>query len=152
MSRESADDTSATPFDRHVQTIRELWESFNRGDYETTLSLAHPEAELQDHPDMPDAGWHNGREGAASWAVKLWESFGEIQIEPYEFIPITDDMLVVAVTVSATGKRGGVPGQRDVVALVGMRDGLCARMALYDAKSEALRGAAEALETLGLSE
>jgi hypothetical protein len=33
-----------------------------------------------------------------------------------------------------------------------MRDGLPARMALYTSKAEALRGAAEALEAVGLRE
>jgi ketosteroid isomerase-like protein len=154
MSREEPTAAALTTprYEEYVGMIRELWDAFNRADCEATVALIHPDIEMQDHPAFPDAEWHRGRGGARRWAGKLFESFGEVRIEPLELIPITDDTLVVMVGSSATGKRGGVPTELDVAALVTMREGMPARMALYLSKAEALHGADDALEAVGLSE
>jgi hypothetical protein len=52
-------------YEEYVGTIRELWDAFNRADYEATVALTHPEIEMQDHPTLPDAEWHHAPDAAA---------------------------------------------------------------------------------------
>jgi hypothetical protein len=46
----------------------------------------HEDVELQDYPGIPGATWHEGHPGALQWTTNLWESFGDFQLEPREFI------------------------------------------------------------------
>src|SRR5215213_7558947 len=72
-----------------VAAVRRLLDAFNRGDF-SALDELDPQAELQDEPRIPDAGWNYGHAGAVKWAVKLWQSFGRLSFEIDEPIETSD--------------------------------------------------------------
>lgn len=55
---------------QNLEAIERLLEGFNRGDF-AALNQLDADAELQDQPDIPGAGWNRGHSGAVEWAVKL---------------------------------------------------------------------------------
>jgi ketosteroid isomerase-like protein len=54
-----------------VEVVREMYDAFNRGEYENAVSMLHEDAELQQPPEMPGGGSYVGRQafarGLARW-------------------------------------------------------------------------------------
>ena len=65
----------------NVEVVQRLLDAFNADDLGALEALAE-DAELQDEPRMPGAGWNRGHDGAVRWAAKLRESFGRLTLGP----------------------------------------------------------------------
>jgi SnoaL-like domain len=90
-----------------VAAIRRLLAAFNRGDF-SALDDVDPQAEFQDEPRIPGAGWNHGHSGAVTWAVKLWQAFGSLHLDIDE--PVTSGgYLIARWRASGVGKRSGIP-------------------------------------------
>jgi ketosteroid isomerase-like protein len=46
----------------NVEMVREMYEAFNRGDFEVATGMLHEDAELHQAPEMPRAGTYIGRD------------------------------------------------------------------------------------------
>lgn len=148
MSRENVEPSQTTPrFDEYVDTIHRLWDAFGQGDYETALSVAHPEIQLQDPAVVTAPGWHHGRAGAAAWTRQLVDVIEDLRIVPVDITPVDDDRVLVIAQVSGRWKGTGLPldgfirsiGEDPTwAAVVTMRDAKCWRMEMFDTKAEAL--------------
>lgn len=91
---------------QNLEAIERLLEGFNRGDF-AALNHLDADAELQDQPDIPGAGWNRGHSGAVEWAVKLWEAFGQVVLEIREPV-VMGDAVVAEWRATAKGKRSGL--------------------------------------------
>jgi ketosteroid isomerase-like protein len=114
-----------------------MLDGFNRGDF-AALEDVDPEAELQDEPRMPGAGWNYGHRGAIDWATKLWQSFEELSLaiaDETEF----GDRVVARWRASGRGKRSGIDVDMGGYCAFGMRAGRVRRVEFYETRDEALR-------------
>ena len=60
----------------NVEIVRRMYEAFNRGDFAIAHEMLHPDAELHQQPEAPDADSYYGRNewerGFAIW-LSEWE-------------------------------------------------------------------------------
>ena len=131
--------------EENVELARQYVEAFNRGGLDATAPLRHPEIEVFDPPDLPDADRYVG-EAAVRSRVESYLAVGwNGQFDVQEYIDAGEEVVVIW-HMTGTGRRGGVP--LDVPALghvYAFQDGKARRIRQYLTK-------AEALEAAGLSE
>ncbi len=91
-----------------VEFTREYIEAFNRGGLDATERLRHPEIEVFDPPDLPDADRHVGeaavREMVESYLAIGWSGHFDVQ----EYIDAGNEAVVIW-HMTGTGGGGGVP-------------------------------------------
>jgi ketosteroid isomerase-like protein len=125
-----------------VEAVHRLLDAFNRGDF-SALDELDPDAELQDEPRIPGAGWNYGHDGALRWAVKLWQSFGRLSLaidEPVE----SGDCLVTRWRATGVGKRSGIPVDMGGYCVFAMRQAKVRRVEFYESERDALAAARSA--------
>jgi ketosteroid isomerase-like protein len=105
-----------------VHVVRRMYEAFNRGDFALARELLHPEAELHQPPEVPDADSYYGREewerGFALW-LSEWQ---DPRFEPQE-ITGTGRCVIMRVRVSGRGKASGIETATDFFHAWTLRDG-----------------------------
>ena len=139
--------------DEDCRIFRELCDAFNglgQGhladpfDAEPFRYL-HQDVELQDYPGIPGATWHVGHPGALQWTMNLWESFGDFQLEPREFIGAGRGRFVCVTGTVGQGRRSGLQVSLTAYAVVTIEEGKVRRIGITADREEAL-------EAVGLSE
>jgi hypothetical protein len=120
----------------NVETIRRLLRSFNRGDF-GALNELDAGAELQDEPRIPGAGWNRGHEGAVDWAVKLWQSFGRVELEIVEPLDL-GEAVVARWQALGEGKRSGAEVGMTGHCLFVMHGGKVRRVEFFETHDAAL--------------
>ena len=101
----------------------------------------HEEVELQDYPDIPGATWHVGHRGALQWTTNLWESFGDFQLEPREFIHAGPGQFVCVTGTVGQGRRSGLQVSLTAYAIVTIEEGKIRRVGISVDRQEALEAA-----------
>ncbi len=122
-----------------------MYEAFNAGDVERALTHLHPDAELHQAPELPDAGAYYGlpefQRGMDLW-LDEWESF---RFEIEELIDVEDTVLM-EIRLWGIAKGSGVESERrGVFHLWTFRDGKAQSCTAYFNRPDAL-------EAAGLSE
>ncbi len=77
----------------NVEIVRRVMDAVNRGD-PAGLDYYDPDVEVQDYPGLPDAEWHQGREGVIAWLVRLYEAFGEFRLDTTDTLEAGDRVLI----------------------------------------------------------
>ena len=124
---------------KNVEVVRAALEAWNRDDWDAILENATPDFEL----DMSRAvGPFRGVYGVGQ-VRRFWESFAASwesrRFEAHELID-ADPHVVVPVTLHTRGREGIEVAAR-ITHLWTLRDGLLARMRMYQAREEALEAA-----------
>jgi ketosteroid isomerase-like protein len=128
----------------NVELARQYVEAFNGGGLDATEVLRHPEIEIFDPPNLPDADRHVG-EAAVRKLVESYLAVGwNGQFHDAEYLDAGDEVLVIW-RFSGEGAAGGVPIEAALGHLYTFADGKTRRMRQYLTR-------AEALEAAGLSE
>ena len=129
----------------NVELARQYVEAFNRGGLDATETLRHPEIEVFDPPDLPDADRHVG-EAAVRRVVESYLAIGwNGQFDVQEYIDAGDEAVVIW---HMTGTSGGGRVPLDLPAfgqVYAFQNGKTRRIRQYLTR-------AEALEAVGLSE
>ena len=131
------------------RVFRELCDAFNNlgkrhpgGPFEAKpFRYLHEDVELQDYPGIPGATWHVGHPGALQWTINLWESFGNFQLEPREFIPGRRGRFVCITDTVGQGRRSGLELSLTAYAVVTVEEGRIRRIAITTDQREALDAA-----------
>jgi ketosteroid isomerase-like protein len=128
-----------------IEVIQEAHEKGDFGEFlpaaEAILSSDVVVRALEDS-DFPDTGtgeWH-GHEGFMQFAAGQTEGFGEMSIEPQEFID-AGDKVVVPMEFGGRARHTGIEVKFAFVHLLTIRDGKVARLDVYVSKAEALQAA-----------
>ena len=127
----------------NVELVRAAIEAYNRGDVESVLNNAAPGLEMDlSRAVGPLHGVYGRDQMLRVWAeiADTWES---VQIEPHEFIPVGEDV-VVPWTMHLRG-RDGIEVQSRVTWVWSFRHGAVERLCMYQRRVEALKA-------VGLSE
>jgi ketosteroid isomerase-like protein len=119
----------------NVERVQGLFARFNETG-ELDLTGVHPDAELHDRPDVPDARVWRGPDGARAFFEKTAESFDPIRWEPREYIA-AGRHVVVRAHIVAFGATSGTPIEADEAQLWTFRDGLVARLQAFPTLEEA---------------
>jgi ketosteroid isomerase-like protein len=128
----------------NVEFVREYFEALNGG-MDASEHFRHPDVEVFDPPDFPDASRHVG-EGAVR---KLIDSYRELgwdgQFHVKEVLDAGDEVVVIWEARVRTPHGGGLPLEVTFAHLLLVEDGMVRRIRQYLDK-------AAAMEAAGLSE
>ena len=78
-----------------VDTIRGAYEAFARQDIPAVLDVMDDSIEWQTPESLPFGGSFRGREEVAGFFGTLPEHFGELNVEPAEFLDAGDHVVVI---------------------------------------------------------
>ena len=122
----------------NVEALRGNFDRFARGDF---AELAHltDDFELVTSPEMPDAGTYRG-EAARDWLNAWVESFDGLTLGATEFID-AGDKVVVEFLQRGTPRGGSTPVELRTWSVNTRREGVLARIELFQSRGEALEAA-----------
>ena len=123
----------------NVDVVQRLLDAFNADDL-GALDALDENAELQDEPRMPGAGWCWGHHGAVQWAARLREVFGRLTFTIDDTCE-TGDAVVTSWRAEGEGKRSGVHVEMAGWCVFTMRDGLVCRVEFFDTRQAAVDSA-----------
>jgi ketosteroid isomerase-like protein len=101
------------------------------------LDLWDPEAVIEEVAEFPDADVYRGHEGLVRWWTAFFEIYDDVQIEPREFIPVGDR--VVVQFHQSLRSHEGVELEHDVTNVWTLRDGKAVHVKGFRNRDEALR-------------
>ena len=84
-----------------------MYEAFNRGDFETGLTLLDPQPELYQAPQVVDAEAYIGLEAFVRGMLLFIEDWDDPRLEPQD-VDEVGDFVVIRVRVSGRGKTTGL--------------------------------------------
>jgi hypothetical protein len=122
-----------------VAAVHRLLAAFNRGDF-SALDDVDPQAEFQDEPRIPGAGWNYGHSGAVTWSVKLWQAFGCLHLDIGEPVA-SSGCLIARWQASGIGKRSGIPVDMGGYCVFCMRRAKVSRIEFFETEQAALDAA-----------
>ena len=102
-----------------------------------------PGIEIVGAGGIVNAGTFSGLDGFVRWASAWEEAWEDSNYEIVELSEVSDDIVVGAVRVRATGRNSGVPIKAVYGYLWEFRNGKATRFHVYETHDEALRGAEE---------
>jgi ketosteroid isomerase-like protein len=122
---------------RHVETLRAVYASWERGDFKASLPLFDENLTLAIDPDIPDGGTYVGPSGLRKYMARF--------LEPWEFLTIAGasfkevgDTILVDVTQSGTGRGSGAPVEMRYFQLWTFRSGKVIRLEVIMSEERAL--------------
>ena len=123
------------------QTIRRIYEAFNRRDLDAIAKELHDDAEVDFARSLgPESGVYPGVEGIERLLNLYWEAFETISIEPEGFVDGPDGV-VTRVVARGVGRGSGATVEARGPHLWRFRDGLPVRFTLFQEEHEALEAA-----------
>ena len=123
----------------NVETVEQVVKAFNNGDIELILSLTQPEFELDVPPELsaePDV--YRGPDGMRRYWESFQDAMDEIRIEP-ERICDAGQVVVVAMRVTAKGRRTAIAVEQRTAGVWTVRNGKVMRIRAYASLSEAFQ-------------
>ena len=123
-----------------VETLRHLYAALSAGDEQGMIERLHPDAELHQPRDSPDAGSYYGRDEVARGTTSFLSAWDEFTFEPREVSAIGDGVLM-HMLLTGRGKGSGVEVTRSLFHAWTFRDGLPHRLFVCTSREEALAAA-----------
>jgi uncharacterized protein len=124
-----------------VEVIRELYDRFNRRDYEGSMAMMHPDIEMRQAREIPGAGTWIGRDeverGLVAWLSGFERGF------QYEMVELKDcgDRVFVDIMLRGTGRGSGVSVEQRIFNVWETRDGKASLCLVYFDEGEAREAA-----------
>lgn len=128
----------------NIKIVRDMYDSWNEGDYEAALAAFDVEVEVEMRLGMDLDGAYRGHDELAKMIGSFWGTFGEFRSEPADFATLREEV-VATVNHRGRGRTSGVEVQMTNWQVFSVRDGRIVRYRLYATQNEAL-------EAAGLSE
>jgi ketosteroid isomerase-like protein len=131
--------------EENVELARQYFETFNAKGLDGTEHLRHPDIEVFDPPDFPDAGRYVGEAAIRKLVEGYMEMGWDGQFRDPEYLEAGDEIVVVWRMSGRSGHGGGLPLDVPFAHVLRFGDGKVRRIRQYRSRSEAL-------EAAGLSE
>ncbi len=126
----------------NLETVRELVEAFNRGDFDAALERVHRDVEWRSLDSFPDAGTYRGADGVRKFFETWIDTFQGFQLHLQQCVAIDEHLVVATFRASGEGIGSGVEVESPVfVQLLEFRDGLMIRTQMFQTEQEALEAA-----------
>jgi ketosteroid isomerase-like protein len=124
-----------------VRVVREMYEAFNRGEYEKATAMLHEDVELHQAPEIPDSDSYRGREefvrGLTRWLAGFEPGFQYVPEEMFD----ADDRVLIRILLRARGRGSGVELEQEIFNVWEVRDGMPYRLWVFWQEEEARRAA-----------
>jgi ketosteroid isomerase-like protein len=124
----------------NVELARRTYEAFNRRDLDAVLNVFHPEVEIHDEPEIPDAAVHRGHEAVRRDWQRTFDFLDEFSIEIEDYRDLGDELLVF-IRYRGVGHGSQVPVEATGAHLLTVRQGKLVRMRQFFDRTEALEAA-----------
>jgi ketosteroid isomerase-like protein len=121
-----------------IETVRQAFERWNRGDREIRAEDVDPELEL--HSRLMGRVVR-GYEGLQDWFAEIDEQFEEWRLEIAEIREIDRDRLLVLGEIHLRGRESAVEFDQPMAWLMDFRNGRVLRMEMFPNHSDALQAA-----------
>ena len=129
----------------NVEVVRRGFEAMSRGDLSQVLAIIHPDFEVSVPAELsPEPDTYRGHEGIRRYFRSFEAEMEEIRFLPERFWEV-DDMVVVAVRLTAKGKSTGIPVEQLTGQVWTVVDGRARTARIYP-------DPADALDAVGLRE
>ena len=127
--------------EENVELARQYFEAFNAQGQRGTEHFRHPDMEMIDPPNFPDAGRHVG-EAAIGERVESFVEIGwDAQFRVEEYLDAGEEVVVVWRALGRSVHGGGVPLDVTMVHVLLFEDGKIRRIRQYLSRAEALEAA-----------
>jgi ketosteroid isomerase-like protein len=123
-----------------VALVMEFYAAFNRGNIDAAVDFLHLQFEWRPAFGRALLG-HNvyfGRDGFRSYYRDVGDTFVEYRVELRDVEPIEDELLLLHVSASGTGRRSGAKIASRYVILYELRDGLIVRGQTFSDRDQAV--------------
>jgi ketosteroid isomerase-like protein len=125
-------------FEDDVAVLRDAYHAFNEGGgVEAILERLAPEFQVRDRDSSPDRQTRIGKQGIRDLFDSYMEAFDALRLEPEEFIPVNDE-IVVSLYQQIRGKGSGAVVVGRIAHVWCMRDGEAVRLRIFGDKDRAL--------------
>lgn len=124
----------------HERLIRQGYEAWNQGDWETMERLVTPDFEIDATDRVLNPDRFVGMEGFRRMARETAEVWDSWRVEPVELVE-RGNTVFVAHRVVARGKGSGIEMVQTYWSVWTLRDGKAVKLALYVDRDRALAGA-----------
>ena len=121
-----------------IEIVQQLVEAFNRGDIDGILALTHPDFEVEVPPDLsaePDV--YRGHAGMRRYWESFHDALDDVRFHLEGYWP-ADDAVVVAMRVSAKGRRTAIAIEQRNAGVWRTRDGKALEANIFASLPEAL--------------
>src|SRR5213596_1933929 len=127
-----------------VELVRDLFEQWSAGNYESFIESAQPDVEFFSRFASLGGEPYRGAEGIRQWIEEIKMTFGRFEVRTSDFRDLGDRVLALG-SIGLQGKASGIEIEQPMGWLFELQGGKLARMFFYSSH-------AEALEAAGLSE
>jgi uncharacterized protein len=131
-------DTAVVP--SNVEVVRAGYEALAGGDAQAVLDLMDPQVEFVNPESAMEGGTRTGTEGVRTAMGAMQEMFEDYSVEAKEFIPLGDEVVVVA-TERGRGRSSGAPLEQETAHVFTVRGGRITRFRWFHTREEALAAA-----------
>jgi len=127
---------------QNLEAIEKAYRAVGTGDFQVLLDIVDPDIVLRDRPESPDPRTYHGHAGIYEALHSSDETFAGFELEPEEFIP-AGNCVVVVLTMRGTGRGSGVTVEERIAHQWRVRDGRVVALQVYSDPDEAVRDARE---------
>jgi ketosteroid isomerase-like protein len=124
-----------------VERLRRGYEAYNRGEPVELMATVTDDFVAHDRAELPDPQVHHGMEGAQAALAAARAEFDEYEVEPYEFIPL-EDTVVVCARQRGRGHASGAVVESEIFHVWKLRGDKVAGLWAFSTREEALEAAA----------
>jgi ketosteroid isomerase-like protein len=121
----------------NVEILRDAYEALNQGDIDSALNVLEPDAEWQEHSDLPEADVYRGRDTIRTFLLGYLDSWEEFHQETEELID-SGERVAVLLRMAAKGKGSGIEVESRYAHLWTMHGGRGVRVDAYADPNAAL--------------
>ena len=125
----------------NAQLATEMLAAYQRGDRDGLAAMIDSAIEVVGAGGIVNEGTYSGLDGFMSWTAAWEEAWEDSHYEIVELSEISDDIVVGAVRVRATGRNSGVPIKAVYGYLWEIKNNKATRFHVYETHDEALRSA-----------
>jgi ketosteroid isomerase-like protein len=127
--------------DPAIQAIEEGFARFNEGDFEQALISFHEDCEWVEAPELPGGKTWRGREEILTCLTQWRETWGEITMQPVDFVDCGKGTYLVTLKMRASGSASGTPVDMDLWAVSTVAGGTFRRISYHVSELSARQAA-----------
>jgi ketosteroid isomerase-like protein len=127
----------------NVEIVKRGFEPLSRGDVEALMPFIHPDFEMTTTADIasePDT--YRGHDGIRRYFDSFYEAMDEVRVEPLEFTPV-GDLVVVPFLLHARGRTTGIEATQPGVGVWELRGDKATRLSFFAELEDAMAFASE---------